>query len=192
MKRIKKNGEGQTSLDFLIGITLFLLVFIFVFAFIPRMFTPFQSNSDELTMAADRAAGVLVENKLVDTGLGVYEGAPTPGIIKKVAYEDLWKYIDKSSPDLDPAIVDLTKKHLGLGYEKSFGKSAATPSEQFYKVQMEIITPGPGSPLTHAIISPDGDPVGSNVGQSKRFVYIHDTSSPAGTYTEAILIVRVW
>lgn len=192
MKRMLKNNDGQTSLDFLIGITLFLLVFIFVFAFIPKMFTPFQTDSDELTMAADRAAGALVESKLVDTGLGVYKGAATPSIINSQSYDDLQKYLDEGSIDHSEIIEKQTKIDLGLEYKKSFGTSAVTPSDQYYKLQIVLTTPGPGNTLVDKVISPDGDPAGSNVGQSKRFVYVHDSSTPAGTYTEAILIVRVW
>jgi uncharacterized protein (UPF0333 family) len=62
---LRKDNSGQVSIDFLIGVTIFLLAFIFLISAIPSMFTPFQSNSDELTMMADRVAATMTENVLV-------------------------------------------------------------------------------------------------------------------------------
>lgn len=200
MKRISRNNEGQTSLDFLIGITLFLLVFIFVFAFIPKMFTPFQTDSDELTMTADRVAMALVENLLiedqhVDDHSGqppAYTGADNPGIIngqKCTSLKD--RLTNPASPDYNPVNV---KKALGLGYFKSYGKNAASPDDQLYKIQIELRKVQSDGTVVSEMISPDGEPVGSNVGQSKRFVYVHDPMNldPDQAYTMSILIVRVW
>lgn len=56
--------SGQTSLDFIAGIAIFITAFLFVFTFIPGMLTPFQSDSDALTMTADRVGISLVDNRL--------------------------------------------------------------------------------------------------------------------------------
>lgn len=64
---LTRDTSGQLSIDFLAGVAIFLLAFIFIFAFVPGMFTSFQSNSDELTMTADRASATLVENVLLQS-----------------------------------------------------------------------------------------------------------------------------
>lgn len=183
MERINANNDAQISLDFLIGITIFLLVFLFVLAFVPRMFVPFQSNSDELTMSADRAAVVLVENLLVDdrfvdasgpTMVVTDPSAVTPGIIDKSKFDDLVTNLGG---------IANVRKTLGLGY--------GTGSSDFYNLQIILELDKP-LPNTYDI-SPDGDPSGSNVGQSKRFVYVPEENAPGDyTYTKAILTVRVW
>ena len=84
------------------------------------MFAPFQSNSDELTMTADRVGVALVDNALISdlffdgsTGtLKVNHSDPTPGII------DNTKFIALKSA-LESGIVldeDNIKKTLGLEY----------------------------------------------------------------------------
>lgn len=197
MKRIKNNNEGQTSLDFLIGITLFLLVFIFVFAFIPRMFVPFQTNSDELTMAADRAALTLVENILIDDthfesgeSPSVYPGAKNPGIISKDKYQLLIADLNPASPNYIS-----TKQKIGLGYQKSYGASAAMPSEIYYNIAIEFKTQDGITPESVGLnpIAFDLYGTSDNVGQSKRFIFVEDDSVAGNIgYTMAIMIVKVW
>jgi hypothetical protein len=148
------------------------------------MFVPFQSNSDELTMTADRAGVALVENMLVDdrffdasTGtLIVNHSAPMPGII------DDWKFTTlRTQIFLDENTRNNLKKKMGLEYGNG----------NIYNLQITLTkSSDPDNPDK---ISPDGNPSGSNVGQSKRFVYILK-EDPAGvyTYTMAILTVRVW
>jgi len=164
------------------------------------MFVPFQSNSDELTMAADNAAMTLVENVLIDNRHAdsrlamaavptsiIYSGADTPGIIDRQKYLDLVNIINPGSPGYSQNNVIETKKYLGMGY----GQSVLTPGEIFYNLQIELTTDQ--NPLNDPIyinpISPDGMPGGTNVGQSRRFVYVQ---SAPGDYKMAILTVRVW
>lgn len=48
--------RGQTTLDFAIGVSLFLLVVIGVFTFVPGMLSPFEATAREETAGADRIA----------------------------------------------------------------------------------------------------------------------------------------
>lgn len=59
-----KNSKAQINIDYIAGIGIFLLAVFFVFQFIYSIFTPFQSSSDQVTLAADRAGTVLVERML--------------------------------------------------------------------------------------------------------------------------------
>ncbi|WP_319506294.1 hypothetical protein [uncultured Methanolobus sp.] len=47
------DNEGQITIDYLISITMFLFAVVFVFNYTSGIFTPFQSNSDEVTLIAD-------------------------------------------------------------------------------------------------------------------------------------------
>lgn len=56
--------SGQITLDYLVGITIFLLALVFVFQYAAGLFTPFESSSDEVTMIADRVATTVVEDRI--------------------------------------------------------------------------------------------------------------------------------
>lgn len=61
-KKYKTNDKGQVTIDYLISITIFLFAIFFVFQYISGLFTPFESNSDEVTLLADRVSTLVVEN----------------------------------------------------------------------------------------------------------------------------------
>ncbi|TGC07295.1 hypothetical protein CUN85_11620 [Methanolobus halotolerans] len=56
--------KGQITIDYLIGITVFLFAVVFVFSYTSGIFTPFQSNSDEVTLIADRISTTIVEKRM--------------------------------------------------------------------------------------------------------------------------------
>lgn len=59
--------RGQTVQDFAIGTSVFLLTIAFVFAFVPTLFTPFESEvAPGLESQADRVADAMVANGSVD------------------------------------------------------------------------------------------------------------------------------
>jgi hypothetical protein len=58
------DNSGQMHIDYLIGIAIFLVSIIFVFSYTAGLFTPFQSNSDEVTLIADRVATNIVEQNM--------------------------------------------------------------------------------------------------------------------------------
>jgi hypothetical protein len=51
-------------IDYIIGISIFLTSIIFVFSYTSGLFLPFQSNSDEITLIADRISTNMVEQSL--------------------------------------------------------------------------------------------------------------------------------
>jgi len=59
-----ESERAQTTIDFAIGIGLFLIVVAFVVAFVPTIFTPFQSTEGPQT--ADRIATSLSADRLGD------------------------------------------------------------------------------------------------------------------------------
>ena len=58
------DSKGQMTIDYLISITVFLLAVVFVFSYTFGIFTPFQSNSDEVTLIADRISISIVEKRM--------------------------------------------------------------------------------------------------------------------------------
>jgi len=171
--RLRKDNSGQMSIDFLVGISIFLLAFLYLIANIPTLFVPFQSNSDELTMAADKVAATLVESELANT---TDAGMPLPGIIDYSKFDALNAKIAGDSED--------TRKKLGLG-------TGSRP----YNLEIVLQEYSDSSDATNITIS-DGNKAGnSNVGQSRRFVtvrYNNRTGIDNFPGIKAVLVVRVW
>ncbi|RKS83097.1 hypothetical protein BDK61_2429 [Haloarcula quadrata] len=61
---IEKHRRGQTTLDFAIGMSLFLSVLIFIFLFIPGLLSPFSAGVQEETVTTDRVADGLTMGML--------------------------------------------------------------------------------------------------------------------------------
>jgi len=59
-----RTDRGQTTLDFAVGVSVFLLTAIFVLTFVPGMLEPFEESTQEEIAAADRIATDLVEETL--------------------------------------------------------------------------------------------------------------------------------
>jgi hypothetical protein len=58
--------RGQTTLDFAIGISIFLAVILFVFTFVPGLLEPFALSGESETVQANQIADRLAEGQLGD------------------------------------------------------------------------------------------------------------------------------
>lgn len=58
--------RGQTTLDFAVGMSIFLLTLAFVFTFVPGMLAPFDDTTQAETVAANRVAENLTTGTLGD------------------------------------------------------------------------------------------------------------------------------
>ena len=56
--------RGQTTLDFALGVSIFIGIVIFVFAFVPGILQPFEASIQEETVAANRVADGLTDGRL--------------------------------------------------------------------------------------------------------------------------------
>ena len=56
--------RGQTTLDFAIGITVFLVTIIFLFGFVPGIIEPFDITNEEQPAVSDRVANSLAKGTL--------------------------------------------------------------------------------------------------------------------------------
>lgn len=68
--------RGQTSIDFLVGMAVFLLAVGFVFGFAPGLFEPFAGDTGESMVIVDRGAATLAEGLLVGS-------AGSPGVLNE-------------------------------------------------------------------------------------------------------------
>ncbi|MFC6732328.1 MULTISPECIES: hypothetical protein [unclassified Haladaptatus] len=75
-------------MDFLVGMSMFLIIVIFVLSFVPGMIEPFNDSVQEDTVAVDRVATQLSKNMLGSTGepylldgqcTGAFFGGTDPG-----------------------------------------------------------------------------------------------------------------
>lgn len=71
-----RHGRGQTAIDFLAGMTVFLVAVGFVLSFVPGMFQPFETDSGANMVGAGRGATLLVEDVLV-------EDTASPGVLNE-------------------------------------------------------------------------------------------------------------
>ncbi|WP_332898686.1 DUF7287 family protein [Haladaptatus sp. CMSO5] len=56
--------RAQTSMDFLVGMSMFLIIVIFVLSFVPGIIAPFNDNVQEDTVTVDRVATQLSKGML--------------------------------------------------------------------------------------------------------------------------------
>lgn len=61
--------RGQTTLDYAVGMSVFLLVLVGMFAFLPSVFAPFTTDRGANTVVSDRAASRLADD-LLSAGAG--------------------------------------------------------------------------------------------------------------------------
>ncbi|WP_338728236.1 hypothetical protein [Haladaptatus sp. DJG-WS-42] len=59
--------RAQTSMDFLVGMSMFLIIVIFVLSFVPGLIEPFNDSVQEDTVAVDRVATQLSKGMLGST-----------------------------------------------------------------------------------------------------------------------------
>jgi hypothetical protein len=169
MKPVDKNDNcAQITIDYIAGMGIFLIAVAFVFQFIYGLFLPFQSSSDEVTLAADRASIVIVERMLVPDR---YENS---NVIDegKLAYLNNTKLNSKLNPQ---NYID-TLREVGL-----LSKETYTFDMNISVVKLDGTTRNQSGPSI---------PEKANIGQTRRLVMIVNSSTG---YNETVtLSVRVW
>jgi hypothetical protein len=169
-----KSDSAQITIDYIAGIGIFLLSVIFVFQFMYGLFIPFQSGSDKVTLAADRASVVLVERLLhadkadelnvIDQGKLYYFNNTKLNYSDQTAYNNALRELGLFS---DQTVFDL---NVMVAYPNGTVMNQS----------------GTNFPLVCGPSLPDN----TDIGQTKRLVLI---VNPSTGYNEtAILSVRVW
>ncbi|MCG2727035.1 MAG: hypothetical protein L6244_00065 [Candidatus Methanoperedenaceae archaeon] len=158
-----KSDSAQITIDYIAGIGIFLLSVVFVFQFMYGLFIPFQSGSDTVTLAADRAGTVLVERMLA---------ADKPGAMNAIDQGKLYYF---NNTRLNDSNYLNTLRELGL-----------FSNETVFDLNVTVTN------MSGALINKSGPalPDNTDIGQTKRLVLIINSST--GYNETAILSVRVW
>jgi hypothetical protein len=162
-------GEGaQITIDYVAGMSIFLLTVAFVFQFMYGLFTPFQSGSEEVTLAADRTSTILVERMLaadrvgamsvIDQGKLIYFNNTKLNVSNQTSYTNTLRELGLFSKE---SVFDLNISVANLTY--------------------------PNNPMNQS--GPEL-PDNLDIGQTRRLVLIVNTST--GYNETAIISVRVW
>jgi hypothetical protein len=97
--KMLKDERGQMSIDFIAGLSLFMLTLLFLVQFIPGMFVPFQTETIDLSSVSYRTSVILVEDPgWWDTGTDNGEDWETDNHLANVSRVGL--AIDKEHPNM--------------------------------------------------------------------------------------------
>lgn len=165
-----KDNKGQVSLDYVIGISIFILSFFFLLSVLSNLVLPFQFNSDETKSMADRISIILVETSS-DNGIAVSDSSPN--ILDKTKITQL-----NSSLNNNVTFESYDSKRYKLGLLTSTLKYNINVSLRYFN---NTLYPNSTSPLLQAGAIPDES---SNLGQTVRIVYLDSK--------KLNLVVRVW
>lgn len=146
-RKLRGNDEGQVTIDYLMGITIFIVALFFIFQYSAGLFTPFQSNSDEVTLVADRVATSITEKEISAGDIN------TPNLIDGVKTTN---YFNVLSSNYENEVDD-----LGLRGDYHRYQLNVTLENNTDIIDMA------GKPL----------PLTGNIGQTKRVVLIEDTDT---------------
>jgi hypothetical protein len=150
-----RDDRGQTTQDFAIGISLFLLTALFVFVFVPTIFTPFDPGvAPGSQQQADRIAATMVDeysiedrgnwlNSSFETVVGYGSGAgpfDASDLQQRYGTED-FRLINVTLRHANGTAIS-TVEGAGTGYD---GQQAASVSRLVVVPSIEECSPG-GSP----------------------------------------------
>ncbi len=167
-KKDAKEETAQITIDYVAGMGIFLLSVAFVFQFMYSLFLPFQSGSDEVTLAADRVSTLLVERILT------YDKSGQVNILDQ---GKLYYFISTRMNSTDPTAYNDALNEVGLLSAQNvfdMNVSAANltnPNKPMYQ----------GGPAL---------PENMDIGQTRRLVKIVNSST--GYNETAVISVRVW
>ena len=171
-RKFRKNpfndADGQISLDFISGIVIFMVTFLFLFQTLTSLFVPFQSSSDEVKSMSDRVAVTLAEST---DGLA---NSPTHNNIISLKRAEELNYRMNTTTSYDELRED-----LGLSSETAFynlNVSLCDLDKTLYRDSSYNVVLNNGPVL----------PQNVNVAQTTRLVYVEQDDE------FALLYVRVW
>jgi hypothetical protein len=161
-----KDDKAQMTIDYAAGMGVFLIAVAFVFQFIYGLFIPFQSGSDEVVLAADRASTILVERLLV---------ADKAGTMNTIDQGKLYYFNNMK--------LNYSNK---IYYNNALDELGLLSNEAIFDMNVSVIR------LDGSILNQSGPglPENINIGQIKRLVLIVNSST--GYNETAIISVRVW
>ena len=172
MKRFSEE-RAQTTIDYMAGMSIFLLTVAFVFQFMNSLFAPFQTTADDVTLAADRASTVLVERLLIADKSGALS----------IIDEGKLNYFNNTRLNYTNKTINSNNK---TNYQNALDELGLLSEYIIYDMNMSV-TDINGSKM---YISGPELLENVDIGQTRRLVLI--VNSTTGNQTRAILYVRVW
>lgn len=166
------NGDrAQMTIDYVVGMGIFMIAIAFVFQFMNSLFIPYQSGSDEITLASDRTSTLLIERILAKGG------TMTLNVIDqgKLYYFNNTKMNYSSQSHFDDTEYNRALRETGL-----------FSNDSIFDLNITV------SYLNNTIINKSGPmlPENTRVGQTKRIVMVINSSN--GYNETVILSTRVW
>lgn len=157
------DSRGQITIDYLISITIFLLAIVFVFNYTSGIFTPFQSNSDEVTLIADRVSTSAVEKRMSagDEGL--------PNLVNDTKMKEF--FTELNATNYQSTVDSLGMNGTYLRYDLNVTAENISSGKIVYTAGKEI-------------------PPQVNVGQTRRVILCKNETT--GSKEKMILSFRVW
>jgi hypothetical protein len=167
------NERAQTTIDYMAGMSIFLLTVTFVFQFMTSLFAPFQTASDDVTLAADRASTVLVERLLIADKSGALSIIDDGKLI----------YFNNTRLNYTNKTIDSNNK---TNYQNVLDDLGLLSEHIIYDMNMSV------TDLNGSKMYISGPELLENVdiGQTRRLVLI--VNSTTGYQKRAIVFVRVW
>jgi hypothetical protein len=167
------NDTGQISLDYIVGVSIFIVSFFFLYSTLNSLFLPFQFSSNELQPMAERASVLLVESAdwlAIDSS--------SPNIIDNLT-------VSRVNDSLSPSEYDTTRSKLGLDTTNLDYK--LNVSLRYFNNTIYPNANNPSKPLLLGGQIPDNT---AKTGQVTRYVYLKkDTEQNS---TRLMLSVKVW
>lgn len=142
-----RTDRAQITIDYLFAITIFLFAVFFVFQYTSGLFTPFQSDSDEITLVADRVATSITEIELASGDIN------TPNLVNKNNADTLFSSLT----------YDYEDTVSGMGLRGGF---------QSYELNITMTN---NTSLMYIAGKPL--PTTGNIGQTRRVVLLEDLES---------------
>lgn len=159
--------EGLISIDYIMGSSIFILSFFFLFNILTSMFIPFESTTDEVKAMSNRISTVLAESST-----GIITRASSPNIIDPVKVSEFNASLN------DPSKFDATMAQLGLYSDETNYKLNVSLNYLNGSIYMSGSNP-------MLLGGPPSDDY-NNIAQTSRFVYLPSDSRML------ILEVKVW
>ena len=171
IKRNPFDDTGQVSIDYVIGVTIFIFTFFFLYSILDSLFLPLQGNSDEVQIMAERASSNLVESANM-----LALDSSTPNIIDSTKASQFNSYLN------DPQTYQDTLSEMGL--KSTYLNYSLNVSLRFFN---DTPYPNPINPLLIGGSIPDDN---TKVGQIVRLVCLPDDTSVDCERLK--LVVKVW
>ncbi len=170
------DDDGQMTLDFLLGLVIFMMAVLYLATAIPGIFMPYQSNAVDLSSVAYRTSALLVEDPGYYIPAGSSSGSTQWEMRDNI---DNLSRIGLASSKSMPGAISL-KKINALGdnvtYERSRDKLGLNNTVPYdYSLEISWIDgDGNVNTMTKPNSTEPSVPVGANVETIRRVVYVDE------------------